>query len=76
MLRATLADCPPGDGGTTDRRNVLDLHMGRLRKKHMGRLRKKFVPIGLSIRTVWGCGYVLECEDTTLVLPREEGAVG
>ncbi len=68
VLRATLADCLPGGCGTTDRRNVLDLHMGRLRKK--------LAPLGLSIRTVWGCGYVLECEDAALVLSREERAAG
>ena len=54
VLRATLADCLPGGSDALDRRNVLDLHMGRLRRK--------LTPLGLSIRTVWGCGYVLEAD--------------
>lgn len=40
------------DGEAEGRRNLLDLHVGRLRRK----LR----PIGLNLRTVWGAGYVLE----------------
>ncbi len=36
-------------------RNVLDLHMARLRRK--------LEPVGLSLRAVWGCGYVLEHAD-------------
>lgn len=34
------------------RRNLLDLHIGRLRRK--------LKPLGLGLRTVWGSGYVLE----------------
>lgn len=41
--------------GSRPNRNVLDLHMARLRRK--------LEPVGLAIRTVWGTGYVLELAD-------------
>lgn len=60
VLRSALMSCLPGDG-RSDSRNVLDLHMARLRRK-LG-------PIGLTIRTVWGCGYVLEPHDVAAAVP-------
>ena len=57
VLRTTLADCLPGGSDAPACRNVLDLHIGRLRRK--------IAPMGLSIRTVWGCGYLLEADSAT-----------
>lgn len=57
VLRGALANCLPGDGRSGSR-NVLDLHMARLRRK--------LAPVGLTIRTVWGCGYVLEPHDAAV----------
>lgn len=49
--RETLQEClPERPGGSS--RNALDLHIMRLRKR--------ITPLGLSIRTVWGLGYLLE----------------
>lgn len=56
VLRAALVDCLPGAAQTSPRRNVLDLHIGRLRRK--------IAPTGLTIRTIWGCGYLLEALDS------------
>lgn len=53
VSREVLHECLP-EGVDDDNRNVLDLHMMRLRK----RIR----PVGLVIRTVWGRGYLLEAE--------------
>ena len=55
VLRASLTDCLPGGERSAVRRNVLDLHIGRLRRK--------IAALELTIRTVWGCGYVLEPAD-------------
>jgi DNA-binding response OmpR family regulator len=44
-------------------RNILNLHIGRLRRR--------ILPLGLDIRTVWGCGYVLESTDALGVPPRQ-----
>lgn len=66
VLRAVLAECLPGAEQTVVRRNVLDLHIGRLRRK--------IAPLGLNIRTVWGCGYILEPEDVA-VRPAERSRV-
>jgi DNA-binding winged helix-turn-helix (wHTH) protein len=67
VLRASLADCLPG-AQTAVQRNVLDLHIGRLRRK--------LEPIGLSIRTVWGCGYALEAERVSRLDVEQRSAVG
>ncbi|MGF0168088.1 helix-turn-helix domain-containing protein [Streptomyces albidoflavus] len=50
-LRARLSE-----GGKEASRNALDLHIKRIRR----RVR----PLGLSIRTAWGRGYVLERDST------------
>lgn len=54
VSRSALASRLNGDNEDPKRRNVLDLHIGRLRRR--------IAPLGLSIRTVWGCGYVLESD--------------
>jgi len=51
VAREALSECLPQRNGETSR-NALDLHVMRLRK----RIR----PVGLTIRTVWGRGYLLE----------------
>lgn len=51
VSREELHECLP-EGAPDRNRNVLDLHIMRLRK----RIR----PVGLVIRTVWGHGYLLE----------------
>lgn len=51
ISREVLIDCLP-EGRAGCRRNALDLHIMRLRR----RLR----PVRLTIRTVWGHGYLLE----------------
>lgn len=48
-LLASLGLDPQAD---EERRNLLDLHVGRLRRR--------LAPAGLTLRTVWGSGYVLE----------------
>jgi hypothetical protein len=51
VSREALQDCLP-ESVPCANRNVLDLHMMRLRKR--------IKPVGLVIRTVWGRGYLLE----------------
>nr|AGS49552.1 OmpR family regulator [uncultured bacterium esnapd9] len=46
-------------------RNSLDLHIMRLRRR--------LLPIDLSIRTVWGRGYMLENAEPELCVPRLSG---
>jgi DNA-binding response OmpR family regulator len=48
-LRARVVD----DGGLASR-NALDLHIKRIRRR--------IQPLGLSIRTAWGRGYILESD--------------
>ncbi len=56
--KALVAQGWPGsENGSQPRRNALDLHILRLRRR-LG-------PIRLAIRTVWGRGYLLE-PDTTM----------
>lgn len=49
--REVLQECLPDRPGGSSR-NALDLHIMRVRKR--------ITPLGLSIRTVWGLGYLLE----------------
>ncbi len=68
VLRAVLAECLPGAEQIALRRNVLDLHIGRLRRK--------IAPLGLNIRTIWGCGYILEPEDVAACAIEHSRAAG
>lgn len=52
VLRSTLARALGSVRQGDLSRNVLDLHVGRLRRK--------VVPLGLTISTAWGRGYALE----------------
>lgn len=56
VLRGELARALYRHTGSGSSRNVLDLHVGRLRRK--------VEPLGLTIRTVWGCGYALQARDS------------
>lgn len=51
VAREALTECLPERKGEISR-NALDLHVTRLRKR--------IGPVGLTIRTVWGRGYLLE----------------
>lgn len=51
VRRETLLECLPERSGGVSR-NALDLHIMRLRRR--------IQPLDLSIRTVWGRGYLLE----------------
>ena len=51
VSREALSQCLPERDGEASR-NALDLHVTRLRKR--------IGPVGLTIRTVWGRGYLLE----------------
>lgn len=54
VYRNEFTHCLALPASTT--RNALDLHIMRLRRK--------LVPIGLSIRTVWGRGYILDTAES------------
>jgi DNA-binding response OmpR family regulator len=51
VSRTTLLECLPDRPGDRSR-NALDLHIMRIRRR--------IAPLGLSIRTVWGLGYLIE----------------